>query len=189
MKTVINNKSELLINKSKFITLFYQVDNLTEINKILKDTKSQYKAATHYCYAYIIDNEIKASDDGEPSGTAGLPILNILKKENINHVLCIVIRYFGGIKLGAGGLVRAYSNATKSGLKIKEIENGLLIKIVFDYSKIKEIEYLINDCIITNKYFLDYPTYEIKITNDQFKKIKDKLDKIAKVKILKEIYI
>lgn len=189
MKTVINSKNELVINKSRFITLYYQVHNLNEINNILKNIKIEYKYATHYCYAYIIDNNIKASDDGEPSGTAGLPILNILKKENLDHVLCVVIRYFGGIKLGAGGLVRAYSNAAKNGLKTKELQKGFLIKISFDYSKIKEIDYLLNESIINNKDFFESPIYEVNITIDNFNKIKDKLNKISKVKIINEIYM
>ena len=189
MKTVYNNTSELIINKSKFITLFYQIDNQIDIDTKLKEIKTKYKDANHYCYAYIIDNNIKTSDDGEPKGTAGLPILNILKKEQLNHVLCIVIRYFGGIKLGAGGLVRAYSNAAKNGLKIKELEKGFLIKISFDYSKIKEIDYLLSDSIIINKDFLKSPTYNINITVDNFNKIKDKLNQISDINIIKEIYM
>ena len=189
MKTVIDSKNELVINKSHFITLYYRVDNLIDVNEKLKKVKLEYKDATHYCYAYIVDNNIKASDDGEPSGTAGLPILNILKKENLDHVLCIVIRYFGGIKLGAGGLVRAYSNAAKNGLKIKDLQKGFLIRISFDYSKIKEIDYLLNESIIVNKDFFETPIYDINIAIDNFNKIKDKLNKISKVKIINEIYM
>ena len=189
MKTVIDSKNELVINKSHFITLYYRVDNLIDVNEKLKKVKLEYKDATHYCYAYIVDNNIKASDDGEPSGTAGLPILNILKKENLDHVLCIVIRYFGGIKLGAGGLVRAYSNKKKNGLKIKDLQKGFLIRISFDYSKIKEIDYLLNESIIVNKDFFETPIYDINITIDNFNKIKDKLNKISKVKIINEIYM
>lgn len=189
MKTVIDSKSELTINKSKFITLFYQVNSLNDINNKLSKIKLEYKDATHYCYAYIVDNYIKASDDGEPSGTAGLPILNILKKEQLDHVLCVVIRYFGGIKLGAGGLVRAYSNATKNGLKIKSLEKGFLIKISFTYDKIKDVEYLLNNCTIINKDFSNLPEYEINMTINDFNKIKDKLNQICKIDIIKEIYM
>lgn len=189
MKTVIDSKNELIINRSRFITLYYQVNSLIEVNDKIKKAKLEYKDATHYCYAYIIDNNIKASDDGEPSGTAGLPILNILKKENLDHVLCIVIRYFGGIKLGAGGLVRAYSNAAKNGLKVKVLQKGFLVRISFDYSKIKEIDYLLNESIIVNKDFFESPIYEVNITIDNFNKIKDKLNKISKVKIINEIYM
>ena len=139
--------------------------------------------------AYIIDSNIKASDDGEPSNTAGLPILNVLKKEQLNHVLCVVIRYFGGVKLGAGGLIRTYSNAAKNGLKIKILQKGFLIRISFDYSKSKEINYLLNDCIIINKDFLNSTTYDINITVDNFNKIKNKLEQLSEINIMKEIYM
>ena len=189
MKTVFDNINEMIVNKSKFITLFYQVDDLDDIDIILKNVKEKYKDATHYCYAYIIDSNIKASDDGEPSNTAGLPILNVLKKEQLNHVLCIVIRYFGGVKLGAGGLIRTYSNAAKNVLKIKILQKGFLIRISFDYSKSKEINYLLNDCIIINKDFLNSTTYDINITVDNFNKIKNKLEQLSEINIMKEIYM
>ena len=91
MKTVIDNINEIIINKSRFITLIYNVNSIESVNKKLDEAKTLYKDATHYCYAYIIDNNIKASDDGEPAGTAGIPILNILQKQNLNYVLCIVV--------------------------------------------------------------------------------------------------
>ena len=113
MKTILNNYvSELEINKSRFITLLYKVDNIDLIKEKLDLVKDLYKDATHYCYAYIIDNNKKSSDDGEPGGTAGVPIMEVLLKNDLNYVLCVVVRYFGGIKLGAGGLVRAYTKTT-----------------------------------------------------------------------------
>ena len=87
MKTVIDNKNELIINKSRFISLIYNVSSIEDVNKKLREIKDTYRDATHYCYAYIIDNFIRTSDDGEPQGTAGLPILNVLQKENLNYVL------------------------------------------------------------------------------------------------------
>ena len=111
MLSVKNNTNTIIIKNSRFICLLYQVNNIEEINKYLDEAKKTYKDATHYCYAYIIDNISKCSDDGEPSNTAGLPMLQVLKHNNLNNVLCIVIRYFGKILLGAGGLVRAYSKS------------------------------------------------------------------------------
>ena len=108
--------NEYVINKSKFITKLYYVDNVEEVASVLNKVKSEYSLANHYCYAYIINNISKSSDDKEPSGTAGIPILNVLLKNNLNNILCIVVRYFGGIKLGAGGLVRAYTNSVSSAL-------------------------------------------------------------------------
>ncbi|HIS90759.1 MAG TPA: YigZ family protein, partial [Candidatus Faecisoma merdavium] len=147
------------------------------------EVKKIYKDATHYCYAYILDNFEKASDDGEPSGTAGLPILNVLKKENLNHVLCIVIRYFGGIKLGAGGLIRAYSNATKESIITKKYNKGYLIKVDITYNNIKQIEYQLNNSIIIEKNFNENPYYVVKITKEELNKLK------IKYNIIKEIYV
>lgn len=112
------NQITLEIKKSKFIGYYYQVDNTQEIDSILELLKKEHKKARHLPYAYKINGQIKKSDDKEPSGTAGMPILNIIDKNNLNYVLIVVVRYFGGIKLGAGGLVRAYSNTAKECIKI-----------------------------------------------------------------------
>ena len=183
MISVVDNINTIIINKSKFIALTYHIDNIDEINNLLDKVKKEYKDATHYCYAYILDNSEKANDDGEPSGTAGLPILNVLKKENLNHVLCIVVRYFGGIKLGAGGLIRAYSNATKEVIITKKFNEGYLIKIDIDYSNIKQIEYQLINSTIVEKNFNENPYYIVKIT----KKNLDKLN--INYEIIKEIYV
>lgn len=99
------------IKKSKFYAFRYEVDNTKEIDEILDLLKKEHKKAKHIVYAYKIDGQEKKFDDGEPSGTAGLPLYNIINKKNLNHVLVVVVRYFGGIKLGAGGLLRAYNTA------------------------------------------------------------------------------
>lgn len=164
MYTVKENISnELIINKSKFITYIYKVNNKDEIDKILNTIKKEYKDATHHCYAYIIGNIKKVSDDGEPNHTAGMPILNVLENKNLNNVLAVVIRYFGGIKLGAGGLVRAYSNSIS-----KALDNALLIPIIkeyktrieFDYSNIDNINYILKDYKIAYKEFDTNVIYE-----------------------------
>ena len=113
-------ENEIIIKKSKFITKLYEIDNTDCISEIIDNLKKEYKKATHICYAYIVNGQEKAVDDGEPSGTAGRPILNVLQKRKENNKLVVVIRYFGGIKLGAGGLVRAY---TKSASEILKKEN------------------------------------------------------------------
>ena len=173
MKTVIDNINEIIINKSKFITLIYNINSIESVNKKLDEAKTLYKDATHYCYAYIIDNYIKASDDGEPTGTAGIPILNVLQKQNLNYVLCIVVRYFGGIKLGAGGLVRAYSKACKNALIIKELKKGYLLEISFDYENIKKIDYLLKDCEIIEKQFNNKTNYKVFIEENLYNNIID----------------
>lgn len=113
---------ELEIKKSKFYGKKFDVNSVEEVNKILETIKKENKKATHICYAYrIIGNEYleKAFDDGEPSGTAGRPILNVIQKQDLKNILLVVIRYFGGIKLGAGGLVRAYSKTASETIKNK----------------------------------------------------------------------
>lgn len=189
VKTVCDNINEIIINKSRFICLTYNVSSVNEVNKKLEEAKTKFKDATHYCYAYIIGSNIKMSDDGEPSGTAGVPILNVLQKENLQNVLCIVVRYFGGIKLGAGGLVRTYSKACKEGLVIKKLEKGYLVELRFEYSAIKDIEYLTNESKVINKNFDISPIYTVMISLDKYNQIIDKLNMISNVTIIKEIYM
>ena len=166
-----NITNELIINKSKFITKLIKINNENDVKDNLNKIKIEYSNATHYCYGYIINNQNKASDDGEPSGTAGLPILNVLKQNNLDYLLCIVIRYFGGIKLGTGGLVRAYTNSVVEALKkseIIELQKGKLIVIQFNYDLVKNIDYLLKDSRIINKEFKEKITYEVILNNQTF---------------------
>lgn len=184
-----NVKHELIINKSKFITLLIKVNNEKEVNKYINKIKDEYKTATHYCYGYIIDNIKRFSDDKEPSGTAGLPILEVLNKNNLNYVLCIVIRYFGGIKLGAGGLARAYSKSAREALKLTqvvELVEAITIKISFSYNNIKQVDNLLKDCIINNKQFNELITYTVDIKKEKLDAIKTQLENINEIDI-KEI--
>lgn len=112
------HEATIIINKSKFIAQAFRVDSTEEIEEILTKVRKKYYDATHNCYAYRLENNIqKMSDDGEPAKTAGAPILDVILKQDITNVLVIVTRYFGGILLGAGGLVRAYSSATSEVFK------------------------------------------------------------------------
>ena len=155
--------------------------------------KSEYKDSTHICYAYILNSIEKCVDDGEPSGTAGLPILNVLKHNNLNYILAIVIRYFGGIKLGAGGLVRAYSNSITDTLKlcdIVELIEGLNIEISFNYDDVKYIDNILKHIEIINKKYNDNIIYNINISKESYENIKDILnDKCIDVIINNSIYI
>lgn len=112
------NEIAVEIKKSKFIGYYYEVTSVEEVNTILDNLRKEHKKAKHFPYAYKINGQIKKSDDKEPSGTAGMPILNIIDRNNLNYALIVVVRYFGGIKLGAGGLLRAYSNTAKETIKI-----------------------------------------------------------------------
>ena len=190
MKTITNNvKGELIINKSKFIGYLYKVNTVEEINEILKNIKEQYNDATHICYAYSLLNTKKASDDGEPTGTAGIPILEVLNKNELVNVLAIVIRYFGGIKLGSGGLIRAYSNTIRTTLEktlVKELKKGYLIKLTYDYPLNNLINNLIENSQVIEKEFNEQITIIIKADN----LLLQKLDEINQgYEIIEEIYL
>ena len=113
-----NAENEIIIKKSRFITKLYYIEDVNNVNDIINELKKEYKKCTHICYSYIIGPNAKAVDDGEPSGTAGKPNLNVHQKKDMTNVLCVVIRYFGGIKLGAGGLVRAYTKSASEVIKL-----------------------------------------------------------------------
>ena len=114
-------KNEIEIKKSRFITYLYKLNDENEIDEIINNIKKEHKKARHVVYVYKINNTGKINDDGEPKGTAGMPIFNVIEKNNLNNILIIVVRYFGGIKLGAGGLFRAYSNSASE--RIKKLDN------------------------------------------------------------------
>lgn len=177
MKTISKNiENEIIINKSRFICKLVKVYSEEDVMSALNNVKEEYKDATHYCYSYIINNTERFNDDGEPSGTAGMPILNVLKQNELNYVLCIVIRYFGGIKLGAGGLVRAYTKSASECLNnstLRELKIGFSIKILFDYDKVKLIDYTLNNIDIKDKTFEDKITYTFDISNENYSKIKE----------------
>ena len=169
----------MIIKKSKFICRLYYVNAIYEINSILEDLKKEYKDATHICYAYVIDNKEKAYDDGEPSKTAGMPILEILKKKDLNNVLCVVIRYFGGIKLGAGGLIRAYSNSVRKTIDKVDIisyKKYIEVSIEVNYDNKKLLESIVKDYEVINKDYKDTIVYKIRLEESQ----KDEL--LSKIK-------
>lgn len=105
------NKSELVVKKSRFIGLLYSIENVEEVETILSSLKSEHKKARHMPYAYKVGAYARKTDDKEPSGTAGTPIWNVIEMKKLDGVLIVVIRYFGGVKLGSGPLLRAYSKA------------------------------------------------------------------------------
>ena len=175
MKTISKNIDDIKeINKSKFINYLIKVDDVETINKELDKIKNKYKDATHICYAYVLDGKEKAIDDGEPSGTAGKPILEILKKNELDHVLAIVVRYFGGIKLGAGGLVRAYANSINDLVKTSELKDlviGYKVKFIIPYDKVSYIDNM--NLNVTYKEFDLNVIYEATIKEEDIDNIKN----------------
>lgn len=180
MLTIKNDvQKEIVINKSKFIGYLIKINSKEEIETILYDMKEKYKDATHVCYAYILDNTKRFSDDNEPSGTAGMPILNVLENNKLNHVLGVVVRYFGGIKLGAGGLVRAYSNCCSMCVNESEIVklvDGVLVKITFEYNQTNIMENLFKNSVVVDKAFDKKVTFTIKTTKQLFDSAMERLN-------------
>ena len=184
MRTIKENiEYKYIINKSEFIAILIKIKDVDFVKEEIEKIKNDYKDATHYCYAYIIDDNKKSSDDGEPGGTAGVPIMDTLNKLDLNYVLCVVVRYFGGIKLGAGGLVRAYRKATSDALslaKFSELVNGFEITLEVSYDKQKEIEFLIKDNY--QKEYKENVIYKLECT----KEIKEQLENKYNILEIKE---
>ncbi|WP_172369942.1 YigZ family protein [Sporosarcina jiandibaonis] len=139
-------ESEYVIQRSRFITFVMRVETEEEALDFINDIKKMHHTATHNCSAYMIGehNDIqKANDDGEPSGTAGVPILEVLKKQDLKDTVIVVTRYFGGIKLGGGGLIRAYGRAASDGIAAAgtvECRQHFLMKVTVDYTWLGKVE-------------------------------------------------
>lgn len=146
---------EIVEKKSRFIANVFPVKKEEEALEFLEKIRKEHWNATHNCFAYTVGEKHqiqRCSDDGEPSGTAGRPILDVLLGEEIHNVIVVVTRYFGGTLLGTGGLVRAYSKATQEGLKestIIEKFTGKEISIITDYNGIGKIQYTIGQMELT----------------------------------------
>lgn len=131
MKTILENYvTEIEVERSRFIALLYPLKSEVEVNSILDEVKKEYRNARHYCYAYRFNDSERASDDGEPKGTAGRPMLDLLQKNDLQHVLLVVVRYFGGTLLGAGRLLRTYVASGKAVLGLATI---VPIQTVYKY--------------------------------------------------------
>lgn len=182
-----NGQYEETIKYSKFISFIFRINSKEEILSYLNKIKKEYPNADHYCYGYIIDDQKKFSDDNEPSKTAGYPILKQIEGHNLNYTLIIVVRYFGGIKLGTGLLTRTYSKMASEVIKnssIISLVKGYNISISFNYSEIKNVSYLLNNSQIIDKTFDDNVTYKAIVS-------KETLEKLYKYQMLinKETYI
>jgi uncharacterized YigZ family protein len=148
--------SEYIIQKSRFLSFAYPVFDESKCKDILDNARKKFSDATHVCFAYILSSPRveKCSDDGEPVGTAGKPIIELLKKKKLENILVIVVRYFGGIKLGAGGLVRAYTNSANMSL---------------------------NDCKVIE--FYEVNKYRVEISHDMSSKFLNALEN-SKIKVI-----
>ncbi len=165
----------MLINKSKFIGTAVPVEDEEQAQEFIESMKKEFKDATHNCYAYVIGknkNIQRYSDDGEPSGTAGMPILNVISQENLVNVAVVVTRYFGGVLLGAGGLARAYTKGCKIALESGIIvDKDLYYDVSFnlDYTLLGKMdnELLKNNFIVKDKIYSDHVTFKLIVKEDE----------------------
>ena len=178
------------INKSSFITYLKQVTTPLDAKNYIKEIKEIHPTATHHVTAYLVGptgEHGHANDDGEPSGTAGLPVLDVFKKNDITNFVCIVVRYFGGIKLGAGGLVRSYSSSASLALKeagTKPIINYTNLELTFNYGFMNIIENKLKNYEITSKDFTTNVTLTIKVPESDVVDLKELLISLTNNQII-----
>ena len=184
MKTIGKNSEFVLeIKKSKFMAFCFEVQTETHAQSIVKQFKEKYYDATHVCYAYKLLNTAKMSDDGEPQGTAGKPIFDLITLKNLTNTLIIVVRYFGGIKLGAGGLTRAYSNSANEVIKLsgeKEIieSENIIFNLELNQSKLINQINKIDGVLNSNLDYGETITITLNVKKEQQETIKKQINSI-----------
>lgn len=196
MKTIKKPvEAQINIKKSNFIARLYPAKDKKEVKKIIEEVSTRYSDATHNCTAYIVSDSQGYDDNGEPSGTAGKPMMNVLIKNDLSNIVAIVTRYFGGIKLGAGGLVRAYSHSILKAIEEAEIVNMELFNIyeaIFDYKNIKEVDSELrkyNLKVIKKDYNVQV-TYLIASNQiDIISNIEEKFQSDVKIDLIKKDYL
>jgi len=200
LKTIKENvEAQIVEKKSKFIANLIYVQTQEEAEQHLKDIRKKHYDAKHHCYAYSIitgDGIInRSSDDGEPSGTAGAPILNIINKNELINVLVVVTRYFGGILLGTGGLVKAYSDSTLKAINDANFvieERGYEISLEINYNEFEKFTYYCkkNDINVINSEYAEKIICNIELNNEEKNKLINNLNelsfKIENYKVVKE---
>lgn len=178
---------ENVISKSRFIAYIKPVATENEAKAFIDEIKIKHKDATHNCSAYTVGPEMniqKANDDGEPSGTAGIPMLEILKKLEIHNVCVVVTRYFGGIKLGAGGLIRAYSGAVRDviyDIGRVELREAIPVTVTLDYDQTGKFEYELASTtfLLREQFYTDKVSYQIDVVKNEYDTFIDFLNRIT----------
>lgn len=191
-KTILKPSEGIYKEKgSKFLSFVVPINSAKEVKEIIDEYRKKYHDARHVCYAYMLGeerNEFRANDDGEPSGTAGRPILGQINSFELTNILIIVVRYFGGILLGTGGLITAYKEAAADAIKGGEIIEKTIeipLSIHFKYELISEVTRLIKEfnlSVISQKFETECDI-TFSIPKESFEKIKDKFEKIYGVQI------
>ena len=178
---------ENVISKSRFIAYIKPVSTENEAKAFIDEIKTKHKDATHNCSAYTVGPEMniqKANDDGEPSGTAGIPMLEILKQQEIHNVCVVVTRYFGGIKLGAGGLIRAYSGAVRDviyDIGRVELREAIPVTVTLDYDQTGKFEYELASTtfLLREQFYTDKVSYQIDVVKNEYDAFIDFLNRIT----------
>lgn len=178
---------ENVISKSRFIAYIKPVSTENEAKAFIDEIKTKHKDATHNCSAYTVGPEMniqKANDYGEPSGTAGIPMLEILKKQEIHNVCVVVTRYFGGIKLGAGGLIRAYSGAVRDviyDIGRVELREAIPVTVTLDYDQTGKFEYELASTtfLLREQFYTDKVSYQIDVVKNEYDAFIDFLNRIT----------
>ncbi|MBV5132207.1 YigZ family protein [Staphylococcus epidermidis] len=178
---------ENVISKSRFIAYIKPVSTENEAKAFIDEIKTKHKDATHNCSAYTVGPEMniqKANDDGEPSGTAGIPMLEILKKQEIHNVCVVVTRYFGGIKLGAGGLIRAYNGAVRDviyDIGRVELREAIPVTVTLDYDQTGKFEYELASTtfLLREQFYTDKVSYQIDVVKNEYDAFIDFLNRIT----------
>ena len=175
---------EQIINKSKFLSYIAPVQNEEEAKDYLLSIKKKHHKATHHCSAYICDDIERSNDDGEPASSAGMPMLQVLQGNNMNYVIAVVVRYYGGIQLGVGGLIRAYGSSVTQGLDMVQYLKPSLVydyELLFPYEFINDVEVFLEDfATVVNRAYTDRVNYTIYTVNE---KLLDKLSDITRGEI------
>lgn len=174
-------EAEFIINKSRFIGYANHIKTEEEALDFIEEISTKHRDATHNVYAYVVgenSNIQRFSDDGEPSGTAGIPALEVIKKEDLRNIVVVVTRYFGGIHLGAGGLIRAYTKGAKIGLDAAKIVDMVVhqeLGIKVDYNLYGKIE----NFLLANEYIVDEVTFDTSVNISIFVD-REELDRFIK---------
>lgn len=173
------------VKKSRFLTYLIPIKTEEDFQANLEAIRKEHYKATHHCQAYILGADAmiqRMSDDGEPSGTAGVPMLEVLKRENLTFIMAVVVRYFGGVKLGSGGLIRAYSSAVGDALKqavmIENIDQAV-IRLILDYPQVDSFNYFIeqteNPPQILDTHYTENVTHTLAVNLEQVEKLEAEL--------------
>jgi uncharacterized YigZ family protein len=185
---------ELIIKRSRFITTVGHVNNRVDAKQFIQQVRGEYLDASHHCWAHIVGapsafDGVDQSDDGEPKGIAGKPILNVLQYSGLGNVVLIVTRYFGGVKLGAGGLVRAYSQSASQAIQVLETREHIVcqtVSLLFSYHLQGKVDYYLtsNDIEIIDQIFSQQVCFAIAAPHSKISELQNDLNQLANGEIV-----